>query len=520
MKRILALCLLLWTQTAVAEITQSEIQQFFLGYVEALKAGDNQSALNHWSLLDRTWADQLGIEYRDVPVKLEVGSALLSNLGLLRSGAASITMDTVVMNRGFARINYRIITKDTTYTDVHYAITSATVRPSLTSSLRVFTESWDQVPGKYYDLICRDLKLLEKGNIETANRFIEETAKTLGISSGKMEILEQGKFRMVLCGSFGEMQQLTGLPAHGDFYRPLDAVISRYSPPYHEMVQFLVTYALDSLPLFTLPFIEEGTATFLGGRWGRTASVMLYLGGYIYSSGNSEWSDLLTYDKFPSWEENPDFTYPVAGLFCRFLFEQVGREKYLQLYRQLSGTEAQVKAITERNFHDAVAAVTGKTWIALQAEFKAYVAKQTSAGILAGAPDRGKLVYQSGTTDFQIRIMEDSAYYNVEVTPIAENIRAAVLIGEGEAQDAYESFLFKEYFPDSAWKRQRYALIFSANEAGTYDFHTNSITGKYSVGFAAGDAILKPGSNQYRFRVEKQLLGSLDNQLIKIYQLK
>jgi hypothetical protein len=520
MKRILAICLLLWAQLAAAEIPQSEIQQFFFGYVEALKAGDTQSALNHWSLLDRTWGDQLGIGYKDVPVKLEAGSALLSNLDLLRSGAAKITIDTIAMNRGFARINYRIVTKDTAYTDVHYAITSATVRPSLTSSLRVFTESWDQVPGKYYDLICRDMKLLEKGNIEIADRFIEETAKTLGISPEKMAKLEQGKFRMVLCGSFGEMQQLTGLSAYGDFYRPLDAVISKYSPPYHEMVQFLVTYALDSLPLFTLPFMEEGTATFLGGREGRTASVMLYLGGYIYSSGNCEWSDLLTYDKFPSWEENPYFTYPVAGLFCKFLFEQIGREKYLQLYRQLSGTEAQVRAITEKNFNDAVAAVTGKTWIALQAEFKTYVAKQSSAGILAGAPDRGKLVYQSGTSDFQIRIMEDSAYYNVEVTPTTGNARAAVLIGEGEAQDSYESFLFREYFPESAWKRQRYALIFSANEVGTYNFYTNSITGKYSVGFAANDPILIPGSNQYRFRVEKQLLGGLDNQVLKLYQLK
>jgi len=520
MKRILAICLLFWAQLAVADISQPEIQRFFYDYVDALKAGDDLSALNHWSLLDRSWADQLGIKYKDVPVKLEVGSALLSNLSLLRSGAATIAIDTITMNRGFAKINYRITTKETTYTDAHYAVTTATVVPSLTSSLRVFTESWDQVQGKYFDLSYRDLKSFERSNVDAADQFVEATAKTLGISEGKMTNLQKTKFRMVLCESFGEVQQLTGMPVHGDFYRPLDAVISKFSPPYHEIAQFLVAYAIDSLPLYTLPFMEEGTATFLGGRMGRTAPVTLYLGGYIYRSGNCEWADLLTYDSFRSWEDNPDFTYPVAGLFCKFLFEEIGKEKYFQLYRQLSGSEAEVRAITEKKFQDIVAAITGKVWVALQTEFKTYVAKQSSAGILAGAPDRGKIVYESGTTEFQIRILEDSAYYNVEITPKAGDVKAAVLIGEGQAEGPYESFLFKEYFPESTWKRQHYALIFSAAEAGTYDFYMNAITGKYSVGFGANEPIHKPGTNHYRFRVEKQLLSGLDKQSIKLYPLK
>jgi hypothetical protein len=520
MKRVLAICLLFWVQLSATDISQPEIQRFFYDYVNALKAGDDLSALNHWSLLDRTWADELGIRYKDMPIKLEAGSTLLRNLSLLKSGAATIAIDTITMSRGFARINYRITTKDTSFIDSYFAVTTATVEPSLTSSLRVFTESWDQVQGKYFDLIYRDLKLYERSNVDAADQFVEATAKTLGISPEKMAFLEKIKFRMVLCESFGEVQQMTGMPVHGDFYRSLDAVISKFSPPYHEIAQFLVAYANDSLPIYTLPFIEEGTATFLGGRWGRTAPVMLYLGGYIYRSGNCEWADLLTADSFRSWEDNPDFTYPVAGLFCKFLFESIGREKYFQLYRQLSGTEAEVRAITDKKFQDVVAAITGKTWVALQADFKAYAGKQLSAGILAGAPDQGKLVYESGTTEFQIRIMEDSAYYNVEITPKAGDVKAAVLIGEGQAQSSYQSFLFKEYFPDNEWRLQRHALIFSAAEVGTYDFYANAITGKYSVGFGANEPILKPGTNQYRFRVEKQLLGELDKQSIKLFPLK
>ncbi len=520
MKRILALCLLLFAPLAAADISESEIQQFFKDYVDVLKVGDFESALNYWSLLDRTWADQLGLQYKDVPVKLEAGSLLMRNLDLLRSGQATLQIDTVAMNRGYARISYRIITKDTTYSGAHYAVTSHTVRPSLASPLRVFTESWDQKPGKYYDLICRDMRLLEASNMSVADRFIDATVKTLGLSTAKIANLIRAKFRVVLCESFGEVQQLTGMPVHGDFYQPLDAVISKFSPPCHEMAQFLVTYAIDSLPLRTLPLLEEGTATFLGGRWGRSASVMLYLGTYIYGSGNCELVDVLTYDRFRSGEDNPDFTYPVAGLFCKFLFDQVGREKYFQLYRQLSGSETDVREMTEKTVQDAIATATGKTWPALEAEFKTYAASQPSAGIFAGAPDQGKLVYESGTTEFQIRILEDSAFYNVEVTPRVEDVKGAVLIGEDNHQDRFESFLFKEYFPADTWKRQHYALIFSANEAGTYDFYTNTITGKYSAGFGSDEPILKPGSKQYRFRVEKSLLGDLNGQLLKLYRMK
>lgn len=520
MKRIAIVCLLLFAQVAMAEITKPEVEQFFLDYVNILKSGNSFEANNRWSLLDRSWADQLGIRYKDAPVKLEIGSALNRNLDLLKSGAAQISIDTITLSRGFAKISYRIITKDSTFSEIHYAMTNATVQPTLASSLRVFTESWDQAQAKYFDLVFRDYRIFERSNMVAADAFIDRIAPMLGLSEEKMWLLERHKFRVVLCESFGEVQQLTEMPVYGDVYKPVDAIISKFLPPYHEIAQFLVTYAIDSLPLHTLPFIEEGTATFLGGRWGRSSSVMLYLGAYIYRSGNCEWADLLTQDGFRQWEDNPDFTYPVAGLFCKFLFEQIGREKYFQLYRQLSGTEAEVRALTEKVVEDKIAAAAGKTWPALLAEFKDYAAKQPSAGIYSGAPDVGNLVYQSGTTDFHIKILEDSSYYNVIVTPTTADAKAAVVIGQGSGSSPFESFLYKEYFDGSTWVGQQHALMFSANEAGTYDFYANAITGKLSVGFGNSDPIQKPGSKEYRFRVEKDLLGSLEGQLIKIFPLR
>ncbi len=520
MKRVLIICLLLYSQIAMAEISQDEVQAFFYGYVAALKAGDNRFALNHWSLLDRTWSDQLGIRYKDTPIKVDAGSQILENLDALKAGTAKVTVDTITVNRGFARISYSLKTQDTTYTGVYYAVTTSTVEPSLASTLRVFTESWEQAEGKYFDLTYRDLTLLQNGNITAADQFVEETAKTLGISDAKMANLEKAKFRIILCESYGEVQMLTGLPAHGVFYRPLDAVVSKFLPPYHEIAQLLVAYANDSIPYYTLPFIEEGTATFLGGRWGRSPEVMLYVGSYIYLNNYHEWDKLLTYDGFRGMEDNPDFSYPVAGLFCKFLFEKLGHEKYFKLYRELSGSEEQVKAITQKKFESLAAAATGKSWTVLESEFKAFVKTQKYAGISAGAPNKGKLVYESGTPNFSLRILEDSAHYNVFVSPKADGAKAALLIGSTQTADAYQSSLYKEYFSDNSWQQQHYALMFSTkeNEIGTYDFYTNVITGKYGVGFS-GESLQKPGSKEYRFQVDKRLLPKIDQQAVKLVPL-
>jgi hypothetical protein len=504
----------------MAEISQQEVRQFFYDYVGALKSGDDLFALNQWSLLDRTWCDQLGIRYSDAPLKIEAGSLLMHNLNRLKSGAAKLSIDTVTMSRGFARIDYRITARDTTLTGTYYAITTATVEPSLTSPLRVYTESWEQARGKYFDLTFRDLTLLEKRNADATDQFIETTAKTLGISEEKMTNLERAKFRIILCESYGEVQLLTGVPAHGDFLKPLDAVVSKFLPPYHEIAQFLVSYAIDSLPYYTLPFIEAGTATFLGGRWGRSAEVMLYIGSYIYGHSFHEWDKLVTYDGFRSFEDNPDFSYPVAGLFCQFLFDKLDREKYFLLYRRLSGTEAAVKAMTPKKFQDVVAGVAGTPWVALETEFKRYAAAHNYAGIAGGGLERGKLVYESGTSDFTMRILEDSADYNAQVVLKSGEIKAALIIGAANKSEPYQSFLYKEYFADSSWQHQRYALIFSANEVGVYDFFTNVITGKYSVGFGGGDPIFKPGSGLYRFRIDKRLLPDLGDLPVKLIPLK
>jgi hypothetical protein len=513
--------MLLCAQVAVAEVSQQDVAKFFLSYIQVLKSGDNLEALNYWSLLDRTNADQLQIRYANTPNKLEGGSALLHYLGQLKSGVAKLDIDTITMNRGFAKINYRITTKDTSIAGAHFAVTTTTVEPSLTTPLRVFTESWDQAEGRFVNLTYRDPSLFERGNLETADQFIERTAKTLGISKEKMDRLETVKVKMFLCESYGEVQQVTGKSALGDFMKPLDAVVSRYFPAYHEIAEFLVAYANDSLPLYTLPFIEQGTATFLGGRWGRSGPVVLSLGSYIYCQNLMELDKLYSSADFSSYENNSDFSYPVAGLFCKFLYDKLGNEKYFELYRRLSGSEENVRAITPSTFKESVSAAVGIKWPALEAEFKEYAKVESYAGIAAGALDRGKLVFESGLTNCLVRVLEDSTHYNFLIQ-IKSGEPKAALIAEGAtgAADPYRSFLFEEYFPGLKYDHQSWGLIFSSKEVGTYDFYTNVITGKYISGFTAAEEIAKPGMKQYRFRVEKQLMQDFGKRNVKLIPMK
>lgn len=521
MKRILLILLLPFTQVALAEVPSPDVAKFFLSYVQALKSGDSPGALGYWSLLDRTFADQLGIKYLNTPVKLEGGSLLTSYIGQLKSGTADLVIDTITANRGFAKISYHIKTKDTTVNGFYFAVTTSTVEPSLTTPMRVFTESWDQAQSRFVMLTYRDLSLLEQSNIDETDQFIEQTARIIGISKEKMDALERTKFRVVLCESYGEVQQISGKTTLGHFVKPLDVVVSKYFPAYHEIAEFLVSYANDSLSLYTFPFIEHGTATFLGGRWGRSAPVMLSLGSYIYSNNLMELDKLLTAPEFMSYENNSDFSYPLAGLFCKFLFEKLGREKYFQLYRQLSGSEDEVNAITPQRFKDLVNQSTGAAWSSLDSEFKEYARNEGYAGIAAGSHDQGKQVYESGLPDMTVRILEDSTHYNFLIRAKSGDPKAALVAGEhSNKAEPFRSFLFEEYFPEATYDHQRWAVIFSDKEVGAYDFFTNVITGKYIVGFTAAEEIVNSGSNEYRFRIEKRLLPDFPKQGLKIIPMK
>ncbi len=515
MKRLLVLILLLTSQMVFAQDKERDIEKFFLGYVDQLKAADYHSALNAWALLDRTISEQLHVYYTDEPVKMEMDSPLWENIEKLRDGSATLSVDTVRFSRDFARINYTIKTGRLSIPGRSYAISESVLNPRFVSALHVYCESWEETSSRFLRLKYRDPSLFQPSSLDEADRFIEETGRKIGLSAEQMIILETIKFNAFLCESYGEVEQVTGKLALGSLLPSMDAVISRYMPPYHELVQFLVNYSLKNPPAYTHAFFKYGTATFMGGRWGRSSEVQLAMGSYLYLNDLAELDTLMSSQAFGSFEANPDFAYPLAGLFCEYLWNELGRVKYFELYRQFSGTRSQVNAITAGQFKEMVSTALGKDWATVEADFKKHVGTENLAGITPGGIDKGNLVFESGTTSFLVRVLEDSTHYQF-IIDLKKTDAEGALVLSNMGTIPYKSFLYGEQFADTVYANQVYGIRFSAVEAGTYDYYQNLITGKYIVGLNSPEPLTDKSGKSLRFRVEKRLLGGFDKLLSRV----
>ncbi|MCK4857936.1 MAG: hypothetical protein KAT58_08215 [candidate division Zixibacteria bacterium] len=510
MKRLILISILFLVQVAVAQTGKNEITDFFLNYVELLKNGYYTEALDEWSLYDRTITEQLEITYDKAPLKLEIGSALWEYLDDLKSSKAKLEISSVETNRGYARIEYQVCGDDT-IAGVHYLNVESGDKPEVVTPLQVFTENWDEVSGTYFRTIFREQSLMERANIAVTDRFVNRVTKILGLSPEKLTRLESIKVRMFLCQSYGIVEQLAG-GTRKEFYQPADAVVSIHFPDYNQIAQFLVTYANDNLPPYTLPIIKEGTAAFLGGCNGRSADVTLSLGKYIYEDEFTKLEDLITVSGFAALENNPDFSYPVAALFCKYLFEKLGSQKYFQLYRELSGSRAEVMAITIAQFQEQVATELGSDWQTVVTDFQEFVSSWTYQQITAGGSDQGELIYESGYAGVLVRVFADDTYYNFIVIADSADFNTAILSRYPGQSSSYESFLFAEQFPGRTYNQQRFGIIFTAVEAGSYNYLTNEITGKYIVDLTGKETLATGKPGEYRFRIQKQLLEGFAKQ--------
>lgn len=515
--KVLLMILCLFGFATAANYSEEDISKFFYRYAEALRIENYQVANTFWALYDQSMTNQLKISYQDYPVKLEIGSLLWQSLPGMRSGDLGLRVKDVEINRGFAKVTYMVIGQDTAV-GVHYVDVESNTDPYLVSPLQVFGGNWDRDRSTYFDIIYRDPSLLESSNFQKADNFLKETAHFLGVPNEKLIILESLHARCYLCQSYGEIEQLNGGWQFDSFYEPADAIVSRYLPDRNQIVQFLVNYSIDELPPHTLPLFKYGTSTFIGGQNGRSRDVSLSLGKYIYQNAFTKLDDLMTVAGFNALEGNPDFSYPVAAIFCQYLFEKLGRDKYFKLYGGMSGSQEAIDSITTESCKAKVAAALGTDWSTVESDLNEFVNKIQYTDILPGASEDGELIFQSGYPGVLLKIVEDDKYINFIVDADSSTFSAAVLSGYPTKTSDYNSFLFEEHFPDTTYNQQHYGVIFTSSEIGCYDYYTNEITGKYIVGLIADKPLSTDKKGEYRFRIVKELLPTFSKEAITLQQ--
>ena len=322
----------------------AEPESVFNAYVQALVAEEWEKAETYWLPEEIRASKRLGIVYTGIETKYDCASPLINALEDIRNGDVQVTVTDAVHHDDWAQISVQLTALGESSAIPYYLVKSEGDW-RLASPLFVYARNWKRHDTRYVTVHFNNASLINEYALNDLDGFVVSMGEHLALSEAEMERLEKEKIDYYLC-SEEEIEKLTGFSTYGMTNLQFDAIISRRLPHYHEMVHLLVNYALKELPLYTLPCLQEGVAVCFGGRWDKSLQVVFQVGHFTLAQKFFQLEDVLTYDAFHQTVGNPDFSYPLSGIFVKFLIEQFGIERFKALYRELSGTDTAVRAFS------------------------------------------------------------------------------------------------------------------------------------------------------------------------------
>ncbi|MEA1996408.1 MAG: hypothetical protein U9N45_02165, partial [Gemmatimonadota bacterium] len=204
----------------------------------------------------------------------------------------------------------------------------------LVSPVFFHTRNWSIEESEFFSFRLSDRSYFNRYAANRLDDFVEEVLEKLGASGKEKRALRKNKIIYVLARDGDEIERLTGSHARGIYLPAYDYVVTSFICHYHELVHLLVNYRLKSLPVITHPFLQEGLAVALGGRGGKEPGVILDLGYFLFRAGIVELESLL--DRKGFFSQDASLSYPACGLYNRFLLEELGPARYLELYLRYS----------------------------------------------------------------------------------------------------------------------------------------------------------------------------------------
>lgn len=204
----------------------------------------------------------------------------------------------------------------------------------LTSPYQLQSKKWHQQESQFVHLRCQKPQPQDSLRLQLMDEYIRQVAMQLNINPVMFDLMHQGKIVYYRAASEESIEQFTGYRCRGMGILAEDAVVSRFVCHLHELSHILINLAIPQLPLYTHPFLQEGFAVATGGRGGQDASVLLDTAVFLCRAGFISPADLLDATAFRSMDAG--ISYPVAGLYSRFLLHTIGVDKYKKLYRNYS----------------------------------------------------------------------------------------------------------------------------------------------------------------------------------------
>jgi hypothetical protein len=435
---------------------------------------ENESALDKWVFepeLDA--ARRLGIEYHGVANKYLISYDLNDGIrDLAQKGLTTPRIEVHPLESGHARLSLAFDGMDG---QLEFYFRGN----KLISPILFYTRNWPRTETEYFVFHVSDPTAFNEYAAGRLDWFVGTILDTLRVSKDRRKKLREEKIHYFLCGGADEIRDLTGYDTRGMYNLAYDYVISTFNCHYHEIVHLLVNFGLQDVYLNTQPFFQEGIAVALGGRGGKESAPILELGHFLEHSQIASWSDLLSYDSYVSTDAS--LSYPLMGLYSRFLIGELGIDRYLALYSKYSGARGRDDI--------AQGELPGiEPWEQFLSAFSATGAiDPRQDGKLHGDP-----FYQDERA--AIKQSDDDVHFAVA---------AHVLLGEAEPPGGFVSKLFGELLPGRDYRGEKYLIAASDQEISVYNLYTNNLMAKYVPSMSVQALPISVNGGVFSFSVDR-----------------
>ena len=425
-------------------------------------------------------SSRLGIQYDGVPHKYLIGFDFDEQTKqLIRSGARQCLTSVENLPEGFSVVKLEVPGHGGPRLFYFNA------RRQLISPVYFHARHWSRRESPHFSFWISDPALFHPEAMNQLESFLGRVAGFLRYSEDDMRQLARQKIIYVLCRDENEIERLTGFKSRGMYMLAYDYVTTTYSCHFHELMHLLMNFKLRKLPLYTHPLLQEGLAVAWGGRGGIAAPSLQQSGVFLCQTGSLNYTDILSTQSFHSVD--PSLTYPVSGIYVRFLVDRRGIDRFLELYRTYSGDGEHVATLA-----------LDTTDLPPQTEWQSFVSKVSKDNPIQVSADGHD--EQCILADSSIRIWESGRYYHVRMKPL-------VALRPGIIDRAYTSKRFTEVCPGRNYSGERFLFAGDTTEVTIYDLYTNNSIAGYSSGFSTTMDKVKQESEMLEFWVVRDVFA-------------
>jgi hypothetical protein len=477
-------------------------------YFDFLVGGNYESASYLWDEASLERASRFGITYTGIPLKQDCGSPIVRNLPLMKNFLQPPARMSIRLNPPeYMRLEYAHVVNSQEIRHDYYVRADGGYYWFIYPQ-DYFCRNYSTLVSKYFRLhyAPESKGYLHPAALASADEFVVRMADSLHIAPDALALLEAAKIDYYYVADDSIVKSIVGFQVQGTYDLASDDIISSTFPHFHELSHFIVNYALKSLPLYTLPLFREGIAVHYGGRWGKAAAPLDELGKFLIDQQITEVDSILTMRGFEELSGS-DIAYPLAGVFCAYLLERTGHEKFWQMYRDCSGDIDSLNALTPIDIQGRIMRITGDvSWSQTMSGFRSFL--DATAGkrtLLPGLAETSKPVAKVGSAV----ISESGDWISVEVA-LGDSLQSAasLFFTKDKKLSTGKSSLFTTQFTDSIpFEGYRWALRVDRNEAGIYDYVGNQLTAKYIYAMAPDSSFYTNDMNTVRVRFHRNLIG-------------